>query len=207
MKLFKRSVRKLTGGESGASMAEYILIITMISVAMIVVVGFFGDTIKSKLFESGEDIENLDSRPASYGDRSSSSGARSGSTADSEGLQGNGSKNVSGWESMPGSASGGVDVSSGKGSRRPRPERPGKNRGTDSKAAEGPAGSAGGISSGDVHMLYGDERAYEQEVSRYKWNLFVRYLLIGLSGGIIIALSIVSYMRIKAMISQIKQQE
>ncbi len=55
---FTSMVRRCVRNESGASMVEYALLVSLIAIALVVAVGFFGNALRNEFNEIGTSVGN-----------------------------------------------------------------------------------------------------------------------------------------------------
>ena len=55
---FTTMMRRCVAKESGASMVEYVLLVSLIAIALVVAVGFFGNALRNEFNEIGTSVGN-----------------------------------------------------------------------------------------------------------------------------------------------------
>lgn len=190
-----KSLFRSRGDECGASMVEYVLIITLVALALIAVISMFSDTLQRLFFRSSDNIYNPEGANVSVGvGGSSGSLTTSGSTVGDAPVTENATSSTASGStaSDPGGASG--TYSQGPdGVPHYRPKDPRRM-------------AIPNYTKDDLHALYGDEKAYQAEYQAQRWNMVIRYLILLIAIGVFIGLTITTTMRVRAMMKQMKHQ-
>lgn len=195
--------RQLYRYQRGASMAEYILIVTLVAIGLIVAFSMFSDSLRGKFFGAGSDIKNVEQA-------SGSSYVGNTATTNTSAATTSGVAPVTGGGAVPQSSGSAVQAPPSTGVTSSTSPQMNVYSDPDIEAHKAQKASKHGApksySQTELHTLYGDEKAFEMELRRQRWNDIIRYLILGISVVVLIGLLIVTYMRVRDMIKQMKHQ-
>ncbi|MBN2056194.1 Flp family type IVb pilin [bacterium] len=197
------SINELRGAcrdQTGASMVEYILIVVLIAVGLISVLVMFRDSLGGLFYKGGGGLDAADGGSYTTADAPggvhggagggfAAPAAGSGAAAIGPGLSAPG---AGGDLASPGGVTHEQAARAANGSIQPHSK---KNR------VEAP-----NYSRDELHNLYGDEKAYQAELERQRWNLIVRYMILGLAIAVFIGLIIMTTIRVRVMFKQARNQ-
>lgn len=200
------ALNRIVRNRRGAAMVEYVLIVTVIAIALIVSYKLYSNSVQTKLYQGGDRFkkaESLSSRSSAEDPNNPVSGA--------DRMTGGASTSSSVKRGEEGVYSTEKDLPSDDISNRPLvvPGKPGVGSYNPSDVAERVvSGIQPGESRGPSAFsnTVGNEQLYERTLADERWRMALRTLLMILSAGILGVLIVTTYIRMRSMIKQARIQ-